>query len=81
MTMNGPISPATNARRAAAISACWTKSRVSRSAVTSKANRLSSRWVSLSLMGVPVGVSGVIEVLADDDVAVADLDHLDIGLV
>ena len=66
ITMNGPISPATNASSAAASRACCTKSRPSRSAVMSNENRLASRWESLSVMGVPEGVPGVVEVLAHD---------------
>ena len=81
MTMNGPIRPATRASRAAARTACCTKSRRSRSAVISNANRLCNRWVSLSFMGMPVGVSGMVQMLADNDVPITYLHNLDVGPV
>ena len=81
MTMNGPIRPATSDSRAAARRACCTKSRRSRSAVMSNANRLCSRCVSLSFMGVPVGVTGMVEMLTDNDVPATYLHNLDIGPV
>src|ERR1700712_102659 len=81
MTMNGPTSPASNASRAAANNACWTKSRRSRSRVMSKDNRWPRTSVSRSVMIVPARVAGVVDVLADDDVLLADLDHLDVGAV
>ena len=81
MTMKGPIRPATSANRAAASSACWTKSRPSRSAVTSKANRCASRSASRSFMGVPTRVAGMVDVLPDDDVPAVHLHHLDVGAV
>src|SRR5581483_6965127 len=50
ITINGPISPAINASKTAAITACWTNPRRRRSAVTSNANMLCSSCVRLSLM-------------------------------
>src|SRR5262249_35434042 len=81
ITMNGPIKPDTNASSAAASSACCTKSRPSRSAVTSKAKRFDTSSESRSVMGMPARVSRVVEVLADHDVAAADLHDFDIGAV
>src|SRR5690349_20945093 len=81
MTMNGPINPATSANSAAAINACWTKLRPSRSAVTSKANRCARRSLSRSFMGVPARVAGMIDVFADDHVAAVHFHHLDVGAV
>src|ERR1700760_1679759 len=80
ITMNGPIKPDTRANSAAASSACWTKSRLSRSAVTSNANSFDSISVRRSVMCVSARVTRVI-LLTDHHVAVADLHHLDIGLV
>src|SRR3954452_14871223 len=81
ITMNGPINPDTRASSAAANSACWTKSRCSKSAVTSNEKRLANRSVSRSLMVVSARVTGVVQMLADDYVAATDLDHLDVGTV
>src|SRR6185437_7432156 len=81
ITMNGPIKPDTNASSAAASSACWTKSRPSRSAVTSNANRCVSRSVSRSVIGVAGRMARMIEVLADHDVTTADLGHFDVGAI
>src|SRR6201999_794540 len=78
ITMNGPIKPDTNASSAAASSACCTKSRPSRSAVTSKAKRFDTSSESRSVMGMPARVSRVVEVLADHHVATADLHHFDV---
>src|SRR5918995_6138686 len=79
--MNGPITPATRASSAAAINACWTKSRPSRSTVTSKANRCARRSASRSFMGVPARVTRMVDVLTDHDVAAVHLHHLDVGAV
>src|SRR6476620_10334567 len=87
ITINGPITPDTRASSAEASRACCTKSRLSRSAVTSKAKTFDNRWASFSLMGVPARAVGVVMVVvvlalfADDDVAAADLHHLDVGAV
>src|SRR5262245_33578934 len=81
ITMNGPIKPDTNASSAAASSACCTKSRPSRSAVTSNAKRFDKSSDSRSVMGMSARVPGVIEVLADHDVAAADLHHFDVCAV
>src|SRR3954454_9398841 len=80
ITMNGPIRPETSASRAAAKIACWTKSRPSRSAVTSKENRWARSSVSPSLMVVSARVTRVV-FFADDDETASDLDHLDVGPV
>src|SRR5215207_344172 len=80
ITMSGPMRPESRASSAAASSACCTKSRRSRSAVMSNENRLASSSVSRSLMFVAARVTRVV-LLADDDVAAADLDHLDVGAV
>src|SRR5690242_5917256 len=74
MTMNGPIAPASSANRAAASRACCTKSRRSRSAVTSKANSCESISVRRSDMVVSARIS-------DHDVLLADLHDLDVGPV
>src|SRR5690349_7309924 len=79
--MKGPTRPATRARSADAINACWTKSRPSKSAVTSNAKTCASRSASRSFMRVPHRVTGVVDVLADDDVATVDLHHLNVGTV
>src|SRR3954463_13399020 len=81
ITMNGPISPEPRASKAAASSACWTKSRRSRSAVMSNENRLASSSVSRSFIGMSARVARVVEMFADHDVAATDLDHLDVGPV
>src|SRR6476661_4634624 len=78
MTMKGPINPATRASSAAASSACWTKSRRSRSAVMSNEKRWASRSASRSLMDMSARVTGVVEVFADHHIAAADLYHRDV---